>query len=171
MTLEEEAKQVVQQGINSVPAERLNFLHRELIGGKPANWYCTTCPGKMRMVFYDLKLTFYTKNNTVMATKTRYSLKNTKGSFRPFGSGEVITAENLTDAKAEKLIKQNPAYANIFHIDESVAAPQLDDDTDEAPSEKEQLQARYQELSGEEPARSWTIAKLNEKIAEAEQAQ
>lgn len=167
MTLEEEVKQVVQQGINSTSAARLNFLHQELIGDKPKDWYCTTCPGKMRMVFYDLKLTFYTKNNTVMATKSRYSLAKGKG-FRPFGSSEVITNETLTDALAAKLIKQNPAYASHFKVNESV--PEVEETKDE-PTEKEKLHAEYEQLTGKAGAKSWSIAKLNEEISEAKAAQ
>lgn len=162
MTLEEEAKQVVQAGINSTTPARLNFLHQQLIGGYPEKWYCTTCPGKLKAVFLSLKMTFYTKPNTVMATSNRkYTLKNKKGSFRPFGSAEVYTNENLTDAIAEKLIKQNEAYSQLFNV--------AGEETD-GPTEKEQLQAEYEKLTGKAPAKSWTIDKLNEEIAEAKAA-
>ena len=164
MTLEEEAKQVVQAGINSTTPARLNFLHQELIGGYPKKWYCTTCPGKLKAVFLSLKMTYYTKPNTIMATSNRkYTLKNKKGSFRPFGSAKVYTNENLTDAIAAKLIKETPEYAKLFTI---AGEPTAADE----PTEKEQLQSEYEKLTGKAPAKSWTIDKLNEEIAEAKAA-
>jgi hypothetical protein len=122
--LEEEAVRLVNGSINSASPHRLIALHKALISDKPESWYCSTCPGKLKMTYYDLKLKYYQKSKT-MSTKHKYRLPEGK-TLRPFGSAVVYTNDNLTDAVAEKLIGQNKAYKNAFIVSEAKSEPKTE---------------------------------------------
>lgn len=113
MTLEAQAREVVSKPIPWGSGSTLVRLHKALIGGHKDDWYCTTCSAKLRKMYEELKEKYYLK---IMAKTGKYSFKDPNASVRSFGSGEVITASNLTDEKAEELIKTNEAYKQLFEV-------------------------------------------------------
>lgn len=85
----------------------------------------------------------------------RYSLPEGK-TYRPFGSSEVITNQNITDKMVESLIKQDPNHAKAFiDAEAKPAAPKKDENTgtgseasDISKLTKKELHAKYAELAG-----------------------
>src|SRR5436189_1190506 len=111
-------------------------LHKILIGDKPEKWYCLTCKSKMDAVYYDLKLKYYqTKKAKEMAKHKgnyRFSKEAKKNGVTEIvlirdGKTETITEDNLTDAKAKRIL-ENPDFAhNIEEVeakDEAEIAPE-----------------------------------------------
>lgn len=72
-------------------------------------------------------------------------------SYRPFGSGQVLTNDNLTDEIAASIIEKNPASKKMF-IDAQAGPAEVEEDlTGEAVElvklTKKQLEAKYLELT------------------------
>lgn len=117
MSLEEEAIRLVLSGSRKgVAGEKLNQMHKELVAdGRPDSWYCNTCTGKLDAVFSALKLKYYHITKTQMATSKYRFTKAAKDNgveeivMEHNGRTEVIRADSLTDAQAERVLK-NPQF-------------------------------------------------------------
>jgi hypothetical protein len=122
---------------------------------------CTACPGILQEnVYYLQRLRKENKlkiNKTHMSNTKRYSLP--KGStYRPFGSPEVYTNENITDEIVESLIKAEPNVAKVFIDSQApvVTTPPTDPTGDPDGEKaidlekltKKELAQKYAELTG-----------------------
>jgi hypothetical protein len=129
LSAEKKVNELIYSPRINADSNLLVTLHKILIGDKPEKWYCLTCKSKMDAVYYDLKLKYYqSKKDKKMAKAKgnyRFSKEAKKNGVSEIvlihnGKTETITEENLTDARAERIL-QNEAFAHNIEAVEPTA--------------------------------------------------
>lgn len=131
-TAEQKVNELIYSPRRNADSNLLVTLHKILIGDKPEKWYCLTCSGKMDAVYWDLKLKYYQSKKAKEMAKHKGNYRFSKEAKRngvkeivltKDGKTETITEENLTDARAERIL-ENPDYAHNIERIEPENAPE-----------------------------------------------
>ncbi|KAA3438464.1 hypothetical protein [Rufibacter hautae] len=156
--------------------QELNILFNAITG---RNVDCTSCNFNamaselQRYTLNPDSIIVYPTQQEIMANKTtKYQISkaakaNNVGTVvlvHDNGATEAITLASMTDEQADGIANSEQFKHNVELVNHS-------SDEDDAPklTEKQKLQAQYEELSGEKPDGKLTIAQLELKITELEE--
>ncbi|WP_379964016.1 hypothetical protein [Epilithonimonas sp. UC225_85] len=124
---------------------------------------CSTCPSKILGYIQKVKSI---KNNTMSQSERKYLLKE-GAVIQVFGSSEAYSNANLTDEKAEKLLKENPNRSALFaRIPEEFSAEKELSKMNKADLTAKALSVGYTEEDLKGLTNKDLVAKIEEKTAE-----